>query len=146
MIRAANPYLNFAGNTEEAFEFYRSVFGGDFAVIVRFRDFDDNPMSIPEHELDRIAHICLPLGDGIMLMGTDVGEQWSKGFLVGTNTYIHLDVGSSDEADRIFGALSAGGTVEMQLERTEWAEKYGTLRDRFGVQWMVTYTGSVVFL
>jgi PhnB protein len=145
MIRAANPYLNFPGNAEEAFEFYRSVFGGDFAVVVRFRDFDENPMAMPEHELDLIAHISLPLGDGIMLMGTDIGEKWRDGFVVGTNTHIHLEVGSADETDRIFVALSEGGAVEMPLDRTEWAEKYGMLRDRYGVQWMLSFAGSVVY-
>jgi uncharacterized glyoxalase superfamily protein PhnB len=72
MIRAVNPYLNFPGNTEEAFEFYRSVFGGEFAGLVRFRDFPDNPMGVPEEDLDRIAHMALPLGEGNLLMGTDV--------------------------------------------------------------------------
>jgi PhnB protein len=145
MIRAANPYLNFPGNTEEAFEFYRSVFGGEFAGLIRFRDFPENPMGIPEHELDRVAHVALPLGEGGLLMGTDVVDAWREGFVVGTNTYIHLDVGSGDEADRIFGALADGGRVDMPVMRTEWAEKYGTCTDRFGVQWMVSYTGSVTF-
>jgi PhnB protein len=102
-------------------------------------------MGIPEQELDRIAHICLPLGENIMLMGTDVIEAWKDGFVVGTNSYIHLEVGSGEEADRIFEALSDGGKVEMPVMRTDWAEKYGTCRDRFGIQWMVSYTGSVVF-
>lgn len=145
MIRSANPYLNFPGNTEEAFSFYRGVFGGDFAGVVRFRDFPDNGMGVAEQELDRIAHICLPIGENIMLMGTDVTESWKDGFVIGTNSYIHLEVGSTDEANRIFDALTEGGTVEMSLTRTDWAEKYGSCRDRFGIQWMVSYTGSVAF-
>jgi PhnB protein len=145
MIRAVNPYLNFPGNTEEAFKFYRSVFGGEFAGLVRFRDFPDNPMGVPEEDLDRIAHMALPLGEGNLLMGTDVICQWADDFQVGNHSHIHLEVGSADEAARIFAGLADGGRATMPLQRTEWAELYGNLVDRFGVQWMVSYTGSVVF-
>ncbi len=141
-MKAANPYLNFAGNTREAFDFYRSVFGGEFLAVMRFRDFGANPMGIPEKDLDKIAHIALPLGPNNMLMGTDVvGNQ--PALAVGNNTYITLEAESVDEAERLFGGLSAGGTVEMPLQRTQWAEKYGICRDRYGVQWMVDYTGDV---
>jgi PhnB protein len=145
MIRSADPYLNFPGNTEEAFHFYRSVFGGEFSGVVRFRDVGDNEMGVAEEELDRIAHISLPLGSGGTLMGTDVVGAWMDGFVVGTNSYIHLEVDGPSEAHGIFAALSEGGLVQMPLMRTEWAELYGSVRDRFGVQWMVSYTGSVVF-
>lgn len=140
-MKAVNPYLNFPGNTEEAFDFYRSVFGGEFIAVLRFRDFGENPMGIPEKELDKIAHIALPLGPNNMLMATDVvGEQ---SLSVGNNTYITLEAESSEEADRLFDGLSAGGKVEMPLQRTQWAEKYGICADRYGVQWMVDYTGDV---
>lgn len=145
MIRAVNPYLNFPGNTEEAFEFYRTVFGGEFAGLVRFRDFPENPMGIADEELDLIAHVALPLGEGNLLMGTDVICAWADDFTVGNNSYIHLEAGSRDEAERLFGALGEGGSATMPLQRTEWAELYGNLVDRFGVQWMVSYTGGVVF-
>ena len=141
-MKAANPYLNFAGETEEAFNFYRSVFGGEFIAVLRFRDFGAEPMGIPEKDLDRIAHIALPLGPNNMLMGTDVvGDR--PPVAVGNNTYIALEAESADEADRLFDGLSAGGTIEMPLQRTQWAEKYGICQDRFGVQWMVDYTGDV---
>jgi PhnB protein len=142
-MKAANPYLNFNGNTEEAFEFYRSVFGGEFPMVLRFRDFPDNPMNVPEHELDRIAHIALPLGES-MLMGTDVIESQGRA-TIGNNFYIVVEAESAEEADRVFDALAEGGSVEMPLQRTEWAEKYGMCADRFGVQWMMDYTGSVEF-
>lgn len=145
MIRSADPYLNFPGNTEEAFHFYRSVFGGEFSGVIRFRDFGNNEMGVAEEDLDRIAHIALPLGSGGMLMGTDVVGAWRDAFVVGTNSYTHLEVEGPAEAGRIFTALSEGGLVQMPLMRTEWAELYGSLRDRFGVQWMVSYTGSVAF-
>ena len=143
-MKTANPYLNFAGNTEEAFTFYRSVFGGEFLSVLRFRDFGDNPMGVPEHELDRIAHVALPLGEGNLLMGTDVLEGWPQ-LTVGNNLYVSLEAESGEEAERLFDGLSAGGRSEMPLQRTEWAEKYGTCTDRYGVQWMVMYTGSVQF-
>ncbi len=155
MIRSANPYLNFPGNTEEAFHFYASVLGGEPTGLVRFRDFGDNTMGLSEEELDLVAHIALPLGSGQMLMGTDVGcapdgegeaaEGWRKKLVVGTNAWTLLEVESAADAERIFAGLSDGGTVEMPLMPVAWAEKYGTCRDRYGVQWMVSYTGSVEF-
>lgn len=143
-MKAANPYLNFKGNTREAFEFYRSVFGGEFQTVLRFRDFGDNGMGVAEKDLDKIAHIALPLGNGL-LMGTDVVDGMPGTFTVGSNVYISLDPDSADEADRLFNGLAAGGQVQMPLQKTEWAEKYGSLVDRFGVQWMVSYAGNVTF-
>jgi PhnB protein len=143
-MKAANPYLNFKGDTEEAFNFYKSVFGGEFQGVLRFRDMG-NPMGAPENELDKIAHIALPIGPNNILMGTDVLESWNKPFTVGNNFYITLEPETGEEAEKLFNALSAGGQVEMPLERTEWAEKYGACADKFGVQWMVNYTGAVQF-
>jgi PhnB protein len=144
-MKAANPYLNFKGNTRDAFEFYKSVFGGEFQAVLRFRDFGDNGMGVAEKDLDKIAHIALPLGPNALLMGTDVVDAMPGTFTVGTNTYIALDPDSADEADRLFSGLAAGGQVQMPLQQTEWAEKYGSLVDKFGVQWMVSYAGSVTF-
>lgn len=143
-MKSANPYLNFNGNTEEAFNFYRSVFGGEFQAVVRFRDFG-NAMPVPEHELDKIAHIALPLGKDNLLMGTDVLESQGRSLTVGNNSYISLELDSGEEAERLFDALTAGGRIEMPLQRTEWAEKFGMCADRFGVQWMFDYAGSVQF-
>lgn len=144
-MKAANPYLNFKGNTEEAFEFYRSVIGGEFVQVSRFRDFGDNTMGIAEHELDKIAHIALPLGPTNMLMGTDVVESFPMDFVAGNNFYVALEAESAAEAEKLYEGLSAGGKVEMELTQTEWAEKYGSFRDRYGVGWMVSYTGGVRF-
>jgi PhnB protein len=142
---SAHPYLYFAGNTEEAFKFYRSVFGGDFLSILRYRDFGEASGDVPEGERDKIAHIALPLGEGTLLMGTDVLESQGQPLTPGNNFSINLDMGSTEEAERLFAALSEGGSVEMPLQRTEWAEQYGICADRFGMQWMVNYTGSVEF-
>lgn len=139
-----NPYLNFPGNTEEAFNFYKSVFGGDFVSVTRFRDFGENGMGVPEDELDKIANIGLPLGKDTILMATDAVSGWQP-FVAGNNFYIALDVDSAEEAERLFGALSEGGQTEMALQPTEWAEKYGSCVDRFGTRWMVMYTGDVRF-
>lgn len=133
-----NPYLNFPGHTREAFDFYRSVFGGDFTAVLRFRDMGDNPMKVPDDELDRIAHIALPLGNGSMLMGTDVLRGW-RPVQMGNNFYITVETESAAEAQRIFAQLREGGAAEMEMQKTPWAEQYGTCADRYGVQWMVTY-------
>ena len=144
-MKTVNPYLNFNGNTEEAFNFYRQVFGGEFLGVMRFRDFGSNDMGVPDADLDKIAHIALPLGPDHLLMGTDVLASLGQSLTPGNNFYIHLEAESRDEAERLFGALSDGGQVEMPLQQTAWAEQYGICKDRFGVQWMLSYTGSVAF-
>jgi PhnB protein len=144
-MKVANPYLNFPGNTEEAFEFYRSVFGGEFTNVSRFREFGGNAMGIPERDLDRIANIGLPIGKGNVLMGTDTVEGFGRSLEPGNNFYIALETDSVEEAENVFGKLADGGTVEMPLQQVEWAEKYGSLKDRFGIHWMVMYTGDVKF-
>jgi PhnB protein len=106
--------------------------------VLRFRDFPDNPMGIPEKELDRIAHIALPLGEST-LMATDPLESWGPA-TSGTNFYINVETDSVEETERLFNALADGGTIEMDLQKTECAEKYGTCTDRYGVQWMVLYS------
>jgi len=143
-MKSANPYVFFPGNTEEAFGFYKSVFGGDFMGMLRYRDFGESTMGLPASALDKIAHTALPLGGGSILMATD--QMDSKTPLVtGNNFFIALEAESAEEADRVFQALSAGGTVEMPLAKVEWAEKYGMCKDRFGIQWMMSYTGNVNF-
>lgn len=140
----AHPYLNFKGNAEEAFTFYRSVFGGEFTMLLRFRDFGGDTMGIPESEQDRIAHMTLPVGDSLLMASDVVGSQ-DDSFSVGNNIYISLTADSAEEAERVFNGLAAGGRVEMPLQQTEWAEKYGICVDRFGIQWMMGYTGNVQF-
>lgn len=144
-MQFVSTYLNFNGNALEAFEFYRSVFGGEFDGILRFRDFGDDAMGVAEAERDKIAHISLPLANGIGLMGSDVTGAYAEAFRTGSNVYIYLETESGSEADRLFEGLSEGGTAEMPLQPTQWAEKYGSLVDQFGVQWMISYTGDVEF-
>jgi len=118
-MNAANPYLIFDGNAYEAFQFYRSVFGGEFAAVIRFRDFEDNAMQVPDDQMDRMAHIALPLSPDHLLMASDRVDPYSDPLAVGNNFYIALDVASDDEVERVFGALSADGRVEMPLQPTE---------------------------
>lgn len=135
-------YLNFDGTTEEAFHFYRSVFGGEFLGVLRFRDFGDDAMGATGSDLDRIAHIALPLGSGCTLMGTDVIAAMPMTHTVGNNVAIMLDTETADEAEALFGALAAGGEIALPLQRTVWAEAYGEVADRFGVRWILHYTGD----
>lgn len=144
-MKSADPYLNFPGNAEEAFEFYRSVFGGEFIAVMRFRDFPGNTMGVADAELDRIAHIALPLGPNNTLMATDAVDSFPRELNVGNNFYIALNPENRAEAERLFAGLSAGGETQMPLQQTEWAELHGSCTDRFGVQWMVDYTGGVKF-
>lgn len=144
-MKGVHPYLNFPGNAEEAMEFYRSVFGGEFATLMRFRDFNGEEMGVADDELDRIAHIGLPLNEDTFLMASDTTSSSPKTPSTGNNVYITLEPDDADEARRLFEGLSAGGEVEMPLQRTVWAELYGSFVDRFGIQWMVNYEGEVSF-
>lgn len=141
-MKHANPYLNFDGTAREAFEQYRKVFGGEFATAMTFREFGGEQMGLSGQTLDRIAHISLPLGSS-MLMGSDVTKP--EDFSVGTNTYVAVEADTAEEAERVFSGLSDGGKVDMPMQKVEWAEKFGICGDRFGVHWMVSYTGDVKF-
>ena len=143
-MKAAHPYLNFAGNAEEAFDFYKSVFGGEFATLVRFEDFGGEEAGVSADDLDKIAHVALPVGE-TLLMASDVPSSRLSEHTVGSNVYISLTPDSADEAERVFDGLARGGIAEMPLQRTEWAEKYGSCIDKFGVRWMVSYRGNVSF-
>lgn len=141
-MQSVHPYLNFPGTTEEAFSFYRSVFGGEFTSVVRFRDFPDNSMGVPDAELDRIAHIGLPLAGGAVLMATDHVSSFPQDFTPGNNFSIALAPDDAAEAQRLYDGLGEGGVQEMPLMRTEWAELHGHVVDRFGVRWMIDYEGA----
>ena len=135
-----STYLNFQRNTEEAFNFYKSVFGGDFAgEVQRFKDIPpaaDAP-AFADADKDLIMHIALPILDGHLLMGTDAPE--SMGFKVnfGNNVYISLHPDTREETKRLFNSLAKGGKVEMELQDMFWGDYYGSLTDKYGVQWML---------
>lgn len=139
-MTAINPYLHFNGKAEEAFSFYKSVFGGEFAAVMRFGEMPGcDEMPIPEAEKDKIMHMALPLGaSGSVLMGGDTPERMGQ-LTVGNNFTIAISPASRDEADRIFNGLAEGGTVEMPLADAFWGGYFGGLKDKFGVSWMVNY-------
>ncbi len=134
-----NPYLNFDGTTEEAFKFYRSIFGGDFTALQRFKDMPVSDLPMPEKEVERIMHIALPIGDDTILMGSDISESMGHSLTVGNNIHISLHPESEEEAKRLFNALSAGGKVEMPLGKMFWGAWFASFADRFGVRWMINY-------
>jgi PhnB protein len=133
-----NPYLNFSGNTEEAFNFYKSVFGGEFSALQRFADVPGTE-HISAEEKQKLMHVSLPIGKGNVLMGTDALESMGHKIATGTNFSLSLAVESEAEADTLFNALSTGGKVGVKLEKAFWGAYFGTLTDKFGIQWMVNY-------
>ena len=133
-----NPYLNFNGNTEEAFNFYKSVFGGEFAMLMRFRDVPGNE-NLPAEVQNKIMHIALPVGNGNMLMATDSLESMGQKLIVGNNHYFMLGAGSKEEADDLFAKLSVNGKIEIPLQDTFWGAYYSAFTDQFGIQWMIDY-------
>jgi len=139
-MATANAYLNFPGNCEEAFNFYKTVFGSDFqGGIMRFSDVppSDNVPPMPEDTKNMVMHVSLPiLGGSSVLMGSDAPE--SMGFKVkfGNNVYINLMPDTREETRRLFKALSDGAKIEMELQEMFWGDYYGALTDKFGVLWM----------
>ncbi len=134
-----NPYLNFPGNTEEAFNFYKSVFGGEFLSLQRF---SDTPAAgnIPDNEKDKLMHVALPIGNGNVLMATDALESMGQKVVPGNNFYISINPESKEEAERLFNGLSAGGKIEMPLQNQFWGAYFGMFSDKFGIRWMVNYS------
>ncbi|MCC6816389.1 MAG: VOC family protein [Saprospiraceae bacterium] len=134
-----NPYLHFNGNAEEAFNFYKSVFGGEFARIVRYKD-----MPMPEHpyseqEAEKIMHIALPIGKNSILMASDTPEFMGKHNENENRSKISISTESKEEADHLFNGLSAGGQIEMPIENSPWGSYFGMFRDKFGFEWMVDF-------
>lgn len=134
-----STYLNFAGNTEEAFNFYKSVFGGEFVGGVgRMKDAPPQEGQAPLSDADKelIMHIALPILGGHMLMGTDAPESMDFTVKFGNNVYINLEPDTREETERLFNLLSDGGKVEMELQDMFWGAYFGSCVDKFGVQWM----------
>jgi PhnB protein len=139
-MATVSTYLNFTNNTEEAFNFYKSVFGTEFegAGIMRFKDIppSDEMSHLPEADLNLVMHVSLPILGGHVLMGTDVPESMGFKVNMGNNVYINLQPDTREETKRLFDALSAGGTVEMELQDMFWGDYYGSCKDKYSVQWM----------
>lgn len=139
-MKSINPYLNFPGNTEKAFNFYKNVFGGDFlGGIYRFKD-TPGTEHLTNSEKDKIMHIALPMGNSNMIMATDALESMGQKLTLGNNFYISIDAESKAEADQLFKGLSEGGKIETPMKDEFWGAYFGMLTDKFGVKWMINYT------
>jgi PhnB protein len=133
-----NPHINFNGNAEEAFTFYKSVFGGEFAMVMRFKDLASADFPVDEKEANKIMHIALPIGPNV-LMGNDVPEIMGRTNENENRSKISISAASKDEANHLFNGLSAGGTVEMPIGDSPWGSYFGMFRDKYGIEWMVDF-------
>jgi len=131
-----NPHINFNGNAEEAFNFYKSVFGGEFAIIMRFKDVASPEFPIAENESNKIMHIALPIGNSI-LMANDVPE--SMGRTNENRSKISVSAKSKEEAYKIFNGLTEGGQIEVPIEESPSGSHFGMFRDKYGIEWMVDF-------
>lgn len=138
-MATTNTYLNFNGNCEEAFNFYKSVFGGEFTYLGRFGDMPESEeYKVPETEKNKIMHVGLPIGTSI-LMGSDTGGEWAPSFVQGNNFSVSITAFNKQEADTLFIKLSIGGHITMPLDNTFWGDYFGMLTDKFGINWMVSF-------
>lgn len=133
-----NPYLNFNGNAAEAFEFYKSVFGGEFIGLHRIGD-APGMEGLSEEDKKRVMHVSLPVSEGYTLMGSDIIPAFGHSLTVGNNVHVSLHPASREEADKLFNGLSAGGIVEMPMADQFWGSYYGSFTDKFGIKWMINY-------
>ena len=136
-----NPHINFNGNAEEAFNFYKSVFGGSFSKVVRFKDISNDEYPIPEKEAEKIMHIAMPVGQNV-LMGNDIPEIMGTVNENENRSKISVSAESLEEAERLFNGLSAGGSIEMPFEKSLWNSYFGMFRDQYGIEWMISFEPS----
>jgi PhnB protein len=135
-----NPYLSFNGTCEEAFNFYKSVFGSEFLYLGRFKDMPENPdCPIQESDKEKIMHITLPISNETVLYGCDTSQADDKSDFSGNNISLSIETDSMDEATRIFNGLSDGGIVTMPLDKTFWNAYFGMFTDKYGINWMINY-------
>lgn len=137
-MATVNPYLNFNGECEEAFDFYRSVFGGEMPKKMRMKD-SDFGIPIPEGDGNKIMHVALPIGGGTILMGSDTSDAFGPPAKIGTNFSVTIGAESEADANRLFNGLSEGGQATMPMAKAPWGDYFGMFTDKFGIQWMVSY-------
>lgn len=140
-MATVNVYLTFNGNCEAAFNFYKSVFGGEFPYMGRFKDMPPGTdgKTMDGDMAERIMHVSLPISQETMLMGSDTGGEWAAHYQVGNNYSISINADSKEEADRLFNGLSANGKVTMPMNDTFWGAYFGMFTDQFGINWMVNF-------
>jgi len=133
-----HPYLNFDGQAEEAFNFYKSIFGGEFIFLKKIGDAPDSEQ-FSEEERNRVMHVTLPINEHTILMASDCVPSAGHVLNSGNNIYINIAAESREEADRLFNGLSNGGTIEMPMEDQFWGDYFGSFKDKFGIQWMINF-------
>ena len=135
-----NSWINFNGNAEEAFTFYKSVFGGEFTKIVRFKDIATDEFKVPEKEENKIMYIALPIGDNTILVANDVPEVLGKVNERENRSKILVNAESKEEADKLFDGLSVGGEVEGPMGDSPWDSYAGMFRDKYGIEWIIEFS------
>jgi PhnB protein len=140
-MASINPHINFNGNAEEAFNFYKSVFGGEFVKIMRFKDLASAEFKVAENEANKIMHIALPIGKSV-LMANDVPEILGRTNENENRSKIVISAESKEEADKLFNGLSAGGQIEMPISDSPWGSYFGMFRDKYGIEWMVDFDSN----
>lgn len=138
-----SPWINFNGNAEEAFTFYKSVFGGEFTDITRFKDIAGPEFQVSESDANKLMRICLPINGANVLIGNDVPEFMGKVSESENRSKIHVAVDSKEEAQRIFSGLSAGGQVEAEPGDSAWGTYFGMFRDKYGIEWVIEFSSKV---
>jgi PhnB protein len=138
-MRTINPWINFNGNAEEAFTFYKSVFGGEFVKIIRFKELASPEFQVPDNEANKIMHIALPIGKHNLLIANDVPEFMGAVNENENRSKISVSAESREEADKIFQGLSAGGDIEGQIGESPWGSYAGMFRDKYGIEWIVEF-------
>ena len=133
-----NPHINFNGNAEEAFTFYKSVFGGEFAIIMRFKDISSPEFPVAENDANKIMHIALPIGKNL-LMANDVPESMGRTNENENRSKISISAESKEEADKLFNGLSVGGQIEAPIGDSPWGSYFGMFRDKYGIEWIVDF-------
>ena len=134
-----NPHINYNGNAEEAFNFYKSVFGGEFTKVVRCKDIASSEFPVAEKDENKIMLIALPIGKSNVLMANDVPEFMGKVNENENRSKISITADSKEEADKLFHGLSAGGKIEMSITDSPWGSYFGMFRDKYGIEWMVDF-------
>lgn len=138
-MNAINPWINFNGNAEEAFNFYKSVFGGEFSKVIRFKDLANAEFPVLEKEADKIMHISLPIGKNNVLRANDVPEIMGRTNENENRSKIAVSTESREEADKIYYGLSAGGDIEGPIGESPWGTYVGMFRDKYGIEWIVEF-------
>ena len=137
-----NPWINFNGNAEEAFTFYKSVFGGEFTKIIRFKDIASSEFPVSEIDAEKIMLIALPIGKNNVLLANDAPAFMGKVNENENRSKISVSTESKEEADKLFNGLSAGGKVEVPMDDSSWESYFGMFRDKYGIEWIIEFSPS----